>query len=123
MRLLDAAAVLFDKAFRYLTRIPAQRVHQQICEYFSVPSAEDCPGIRIPWGDEFGPMIEDGVRCAESWLDDSSLPLWWALAQNRKRHCLGDSLEAFEAGFLLCLQQSLINFREAAASRPTSFDA
>ena len=46
MELLDDAAVLFDKAFRYLSGIPAQRVHQQIGEYYSVPSAEGCPGIR-----------------------------------------------------------------------------
>lgn len=44
----------------------AQRVHQQMGEYFSVPSADGCPGIRTPWSNEFGPMIEDGVRCAET---------------------------------------------------------
>ena len=44
-------------------------------------------------------------------------------AQNRKRHRPGDFQEAFEAGFLLRLQQTLINLREVAASRPTSFDA
>ncbi|WP_259696271.1 hypothetical protein [Pseudomonas brassicacearum] len=84
VELLDDAAELYDKAFRYLTGIPAQRVHQQFSEYYSVPSAEGCPGIRTPWGNEFGPMIEDGVRCAQAWLDGSSLPLWWALAQNAK---------------------------------------
>ena len=123
VELLDDAAVLFDKAFRYLTGMPAQRVHQQIGEYISVPSADGCPGIRTPWGNEFGPMIEDGVRCAETWLDGSSLPLWWALAQNRKRHRLGDPQEAFEAGFLLRLQQALVMGREAATSQSTSFDA
>ncbi|AZE46519.1 hypothetical protein C4K04_0824 [Pseudomonas chlororaphis] len=123
VELLDDAAVLFDKAFRYLSGIPAQRVHQQISEYYSVPSAEGCPGIRTPWGNEFGPMIEDGVRCAQAWLDGSSLPLWWALAQNRKRHRPGDSREAFEAGFLLRLQQTLIMRREAATSQSTNFDA
>ena len=40
VELLDDAAVLFDKAFRDLTGIPAQRVHQQIGEYVSVPSAD-----------------------------------------------------------------------------------
>ena len=68
-------------------------------------------------------MIEDGVRCAETWLDGSSLPLWWALAQNRKRHRPGDPQEAFEAGFLLRLQQALVMGREAATSQSTSFDA
>ena len=116
VELLDDAAVLFDKAFRCLTGIPAQRVHQQISEYFSVPSAEGCPAIQTPWGDEFAPAIKDGVRCAETWLEGSSLPLWWALAQNRKRHRPGDFQEAFEAGFLLRLQQTLINLRKAAAS-------
>jgi len=123
VELLDDAAVLFDKAFRCLTGLPAQRVQQQIGEYFSVPSAEGCSAIQTPWGDEFAPAIKDGVRCAETWLEGSSLPLWWALAQNRKRHRLGDYQEAFEAGFLLRLQQTLINLRKAAASRPTSFDA
>ena len=123
VELLDDAAVLYDKAFRYLTGIPAQRVHQQIHQYFSVPSADGRPAIKTPWGDEVAPSIKDGVRCAETWLDGSSLPLWWALAQNRKRHRPGDFQEAFEAGFLLRLQQTLINLREAAAPRPTSFDA
>lgn len=117
------AAVLFDKAFRYLTDMPTQRVHQQICECFSVPSADGCPGIRAPWGNEFGPMIEGCVRCAETWLDGSSLPLWWALAQNRKRHHPGDPQEAFEAGFLLRLQQTLIMRSKAATSQSASFDA
>ncbi|MDN5451131.1 MAG: hypothetical protein L0G06_09635, partial [Enterobacterales bacterium] len=66
-------------------------------------------------------MIEDGVRCAETWLDGSSLPLWWAMARNRnrnrKRHRPGDPQEAFEAGFLLRLQQTLIMRREAVTSQ------
>ena len=123
VELLDDAAVLFDKAFRYSTGIPAQRVHQQIGEYVSVPSVEGSPAIQTPWGDEFAPAIKDGVRCAEAWLEGSSLPLWWVLSQNRKRHRPGDFQEAFEAGFLLRLQQTLINLREVAASRPISFDA
>ncbi|KNH26668.1 hypothetical protein ACS77_15425 [Pseudomonas syringae] len=123
VELLDDAAVLFDKAFRFLTGIPAQRVHQPIGEYVSVPTAEGSPAIQTPWGDEFAPAIKDGVRCAESWLEGASLPLWWALAQNRKRHRPGNFQEAFEAGFLLRLQQTLLNLRAAAASRPTSFDA
>ncbi|AZF12716.1 hypothetical protein C4J93_4556 [Pseudomonas sp. R2-37-08W] len=45
------------------------------------------------------------------------------MSQNRKRHRPGDFQEAFEAGFLLRLQQTLLNLREAAASRPTSFNA
>lgn len=123
VELLDDAAVLYDKAFRYLTGIPAQRVHQQLGQYVSVPSAEGSPAIQTPWGDEFAPAIKDGVRCAEAWLDGSSLPLWWALAQNRKHHRPGDCQEAFEAGFLLRLQQTLLNLRAAAVSQPTSFDA
>ncbi|MHC8290424.1 LasR-specific antiactivator QslA [Pseudomonas sp. XS1P51] len=114
--------MLFDKAFRYLPGIPAQRVHQQIGEYYSVTSAGGCPRTRTPWGNEFRSVIEDGVRCAQTWLDGSSLPLWWALAQSRKRHRPGDYLEAFEAGFLLRLQQTLIMRREAATSQSTSFD-
>ena len=46
-----------------------------------------------------GSYIREGVRCAETWLEGSSLPLWWALSQNRKRHRPGDPQEAFEAGF------------------------
>lgn len=123
VELLDDAAVLIDKAFRYLTETPAQRVHQQIGEYFSIPSAEGYPGIRTPWANEFGPMIEDGVRCAEIWLEGSSLPLSWSLAQNRKRHRPRDPQEAFEEGFLLRLQQTLIMWREAPTAQSTSFDA
>ncbi|WP_307417428.1 LasR-specific antiactivator QslA [Pseudomonas sp. W3I7] len=82
---------------------------------FSIPSAEGCPGIRTLWGNEFRSLIECGVRCAEAWLDDSSLPLWWQMAR--------DPQEAFEAGFLLRLQQTLIMRREAPTSQSTSFDA
>ncbi|CAH0221945.1 hypothetical protein SRABI123_02417 [Pseudomonas sp. Bi123] len=123
VELLDDAAVLYDRAFRNLTGIPAQSVHQQIYEYVSVPSAEGSPAIRTPWGDKYAPVIKDGVRCAETWLEGSSLPLWWALSQNRKRHRPGDYQEAFEAGFLLRLQQTLIIRREAVTSQSTSFDA
>ncbi|CAI8902650.1 hypothetical protein HCN09_01750 [Pseudomonas chlororaphis subsp. aurantiaca] len=31
----------------------------------------------------FAPMIEEGVQCAEEWLEDSSLPLWWILSHHR----------------------------------------
>ena len=62
MELLVDAAGLFYMAFRYLSDTLEQRVHQQIGEYFSVPTAEDWPGIQPPWGNEFRPMIEDGVR-------------------------------------------------------------
>ncbi|QXG24555.1 hypothetical protein KTT56_22660 [Pseudomonas viridiflava] len=30
-----------------------------------MPSAKGCPGMLTPWGNEFGPMIADGVHCAE----------------------------------------------------------
>jgi len=50
VELLDDAAVLYDKAFRNLTGIPAQSVHQQIHEYVSVPSAEGSPAIQPPVG-------------------------------------------------------------------------
>lgn len=73
VELLDDAAVLYDKAFRNLTGIPAQSLHQQIHEYVSVPSAEGSPAIQTPWGDEFAPIIKEGVRCAEAWLEGSSL--------------------------------------------------
>lgn len=106
VELLDDAAVLFDNPFRYLSGIPAQRDHQQIGMNVSVPSAEGFPGIRTPWGNEFRPMIEYSVRCAEPWLGVSSLPLWWALAQNRKHLLPNDPQEAFEIGFLLRLQQA-----------------
>ncbi|MEE4156639.1 LasR-specific antiactivator QslA [Pseudomonas viridiflava] len=74
-------------------------------------------------GDEFAPVIKEGVRSAETWLEGSSLPLWWALSQNRKRHRPGDPQEAFEAGFLLRLQQTLVMRREAVTSQSTRFDA
>jgi hypothetical protein len=74
-------------------------------------------------GNEFRPIIEGGVRCAETWLDGSSLPLWWALAQNRKLHRPSDPQEAFEAGFLLRLQQAPIMRHEAVTSQSTSFNA
>ncbi|UVM47645.1 hypothetical protein LOY47_25355 [Pseudomonas brassicacearum] len=61
--------------------------------------AEGAPAIQTPWCDEFAPVIKEAVRCAETWLEGSSLPLWWALSQNRNRHRSGDSQEAFEAGF------------------------
>lgn len=123
VELLDDAAVLFDKAFRYLTGIPAQRVHQQAGEYYSVPAVKGCPGIRTPWGNEFGPIIEDGVRCAQTWLDGSPLPLSWALAQNRRRHRPGISQESFETGFLLRLEQALMILSEVASARSTRFEA
>jgi hypothetical protein len=122
VELLDDAAVLYDKAFRYLTGIPDQRVHQEGDDYYSVPSAEGCPGIRTPWGNDYGPMIDDGVRCAECWLDGSSLPLWWTLVQNRKRHHPGDPRDSFEAGFLLRLQQALLMRREATCSQSADID-
>ncbi|PRB54937.1 hypothetical protein CQ009_07255 [Pseudomonas sp. MYb2] len=67
-------------------------------------------------------MIEGGVRCVETWLYGSSLPLWWALAQSRKRHRPGDSQEASRPVFSR-LQQALILRREAATSQSTSLDA
>jgi hypothetical protein len=88
-----------------------------------LPSAEGCPGIRTPWGNEFRPMIRDGVRWAETWLDGSPLQRWWALEQSRKHHRPVDPQEAFEAGFLLRLQQTLIMRREAVTSQSSSFDA
>lgn len=115
--------MLYDKAFRNLTGIPAQSVHQQIHGYVFVPSAEGAPAIQTPWVDEFAPLTKEDVRCAETWLGGSSLLLWWALSQNRKRHRLGDPQEAFKAGFLLRLQQTLIMRREAVPSQSTSFDA
>ena len=44
-------------------------------------------------------------------------------AQSRKRHRPGDPQEAFEAGFLLRLQQTLIMRREVVISLSTCFDA
>lgn len=71
MELLDDAAVFFDKAFRYLSGIPAQRVHQPINKYYAVPSTGGRSDIGTPSGNEFDPMIEDGVLCTHSWLDGS----------------------------------------------------
>lgn len=105
--LLDDAAVLYDKTFRMLTGIPPVGVSLADEEAASVPAAEGCPGIRTPWSKKFSPVIKDGVRCAEEWLADSPLPLWWALTQGRKRHLAGDSQDAFETGFLLRVQQAL----------------
>ncbi|EGH72842.1 LasR-specific antiactivator QslA [Pseudomonas syringae] len=116
VELLDDAAMLYDMTFQSLTGFRPLRVHKRFEEGFSVPSAEGCPGIRTPWGNEFALVIQDGVRCAETWLDGSPLPLWWALAQNRKRHRLGDSQDAFEAGFLLRLQQTITMLRAASGS-------
>ncbi|CRM38039.1 hypothetical protein [Pseudomonas sp. 37 R 15] len=53
-------------------------------------------------------MIERGVQCAQAWLDTpGEIPLWWALAQTRKTFPVGDCQDAFEAGFLLRIQQRL----------------
>ncbi|WP_458725993.1 LasR-specific antiactivator QslA [Pseudomonas gregormendelii] len=53
-------------------------------------------------------MIERGVQCAQAWLDTSGeIPLWWELAQTRKTFPVGDCQDAFEAGFLLSIQQRL----------------
>lgn len=79
--------------------------------------------LRLKIQNEFGPMIEDGVLCAQTWLDRSSLPLWWVLAQGRKRHRPGDPQDAFEAGFLLRLPQTLSMRCEAPTSQSISFDA
>ena len=121
VELLDDAAVLFDKAFRYLTGIPAQRAHQQAGEYYSVAAVKGGPRIRTPWGIEYGPIIEDGVRCAQTWLDDSTLPLAWALAQKRRHHRPGISRESFETGFFLRLEQELIILSELADARSPCF--
>jgi hypothetical protein len=53
-------------------------------------------------------MIERGVQCAQAWLESADeIPLWWALAQTRKTFPVGDCQDAFEAGFLLRIQQRL----------------
>lgn len=53
-------------------------------------------------------MIERGVQCAQAWLDTpGKTPLWWALTQTRKTFPAGDCQDAFEAGFLLRIQQRL----------------
>ncbi|WP_256580685.1 hypothetical protein [Pseudomonas sp. QTF5] len=44
------------------------------------------------------------------------------MAQNRKLHRPEDPQEAFEAGFLLRLQQTLIMLREASSSQSTGID-
>lgn len=76
--------------------------------YVSVPAADGCPDLVTPWGSEFAPMIERGVQCAEAWLETvDEVPLWWELAQARKTFPLGDYQDAFEAGFLLRIQQRL----------------
>ncbi|WP_338495814.1 LasR-specific antiactivator QslA [Pseudomonas sp. WP18] len=77
-------------------------------KYVSVPAADGCPCLVTPWGSEFAPMIKRGVQCAESWLETvDEVPLWWELAQARKTFPLGDCQDAFEAGFLLRIQQRL----------------
>ncbi|WPN26751.1 LasR-specific antiactivator QslA [Pseudomonas marginalis] len=53
-------------------------------------------------------MIERGVQCAQAWLDaPGDVPLWWELAQTRKTFPAGCCQDAFEAGFLLRIQQRL----------------
>ena len=53
-------------------------------------------------------MIERGVQCAQAWLEATTdIPLWWELAQTRKTFPVGDCQDAFEAGFLLRIQQRL----------------
>mgnify|MGYP003530447621 FL=1 len=74
----------------------------------SIPAADGYPSVQTPWGSEFASMIEQGVHCAHAWLESSSeTPLWWALAQARKTFPVGDDQDAFEAGFLLRIQQRL----------------
>lgn len=74
----------------------------------SIPAADGCPSVLTPWGSEFASMIEQGVQAAQAWLDSSGeTPLWWALAQVRKTLPVGDGQDAFEAGFLLRIQQRL----------------
>lgn len=76
--------------------------------YISIPAADGCPSLLTPWGNEFASMIERGVQCAQAWLDTpGEIPLWWALAQTRKTFAVGDRQDAFEAGFLLRIQQRL----------------
>lgn len=76
--------------------------------YVSIPAADGCPSLLTPWGSEFAPMIERGVQCAQAWLNSpGDVPLWWELAQARKTCPAGDSQDAFEAGFLLRIQQRL----------------
>ena len=78
--LLDDAAVLYDKAFRSLIGIPAQAfINRSMSMSLSHPLKAHLRSSP-PWGDEFAPVIKEGVRCAETWLEGSSLPLWWALS-------------------------------------------
>ncbi len=76
--------------------------------YISIPAADGCPSLLTPWKNEFASMIERGVQCAHAWLDTpGEIPLWWELAQTRKTFPIGDCQDAFEAGFLLRIQQRL----------------
>ena len=76
--------------------------------YISIPAADGCPSLLTPWGSEFLPMIELGVQCAQAWLEATTdIPLWWELVQTRKTFPVGDCQDAFEAGFLLRIQQRL----------------
>jgi hypothetical protein len=76
--------------------------------YVSIPAADGCPSLLTPWGSEFAPMIKRGVQCAQAWLNTpGDVPLWWELAQARKTCPAGESQDAFEAGFLLRVQQRL----------------
>ncbi|WP_232289416.1 LasR-specific antiactivator QslA [Pseudomonas synxantha] len=76
--------------------------------YVSIPAADGCPSLLTPWGSEYAPMIDRGVQCAQAWLNTpGDVPLWWELAQARKTFPAGDSQDAFEAGFLLRVQQRL----------------
>jgi len=105
-------------SFKRLTGMPAQRLHKQFEQGHSIPSVEGCAGIRTPWDKDFADVIQEGVGCAESWLGGSSLPLWWALAHNRKHHVAGDSQEAFETGFVSRLQQALLVLRKTEHPTP-----
>ncbi|MCR8932269.1 MULTISPECIES: LasR-specific antiactivator QslA [unclassified Pseudomonas] len=76
--------------------------------YISIPPADGGPSLLTPWGSEFSSMIERGVQCAQAWLDaPGEIPLWWELAQIRKTFPVGDCQDAFEAAFLLRIQQRL----------------
>ena len=53
------------------------------------------------------------MHCAQAWLDSiDEIPLWWALAQARKTFPIGDCQDAFEAGFLLRVQQRLQSVKQ-----------
>ncbi|CAH0267721.1 LasR-specific antiactivator QslA [Pseudomonas sp. Bi130] len=124
VELLDDAAVLYDMALQRLLGRPPERARRKHKEYYSIPAADGRPGIQTPWGSDYAPMIEDGVRCAEEWLEDSSsLPLWWALSHHRKRHWAGDCQDSFEAGFLLRLQQRLVQLQSSPPPTSTRFEA